>query len=389
MGTTIPITLRRFYPELIDMLQNDGYEVTLVSSPGEDLDAAKAETGAQTQAIDMSRSVTPARDLQAWVKWHVMVAHRRPTLLVAGTPKCAFLAITAAFLWRVPRRVYLCGGLRLEGAAGHLKLLLIWIEKLTMFAATEVMVNSGTLKDAVLAASLVNPNKLRQTIPGSTHGVDVIQYRPRQPDYGVASELDIDLGVPVLGFVGRLTHDKGIEILIEACKRLDKDGRRFQLLIVGSQMESDSQAYLEKLSASGICFRIANQTTDVRPYYSLLQMLLLPSLREGFPNVVLEAAAMGIPTVTTTATGCRDSVIHDKTGIICPLNNAESFSIAIGRLLDDCDLRLAMGVAARDWVSSEFNPQKIVGRWLRDPLPTSLRSRTRHSENKEVRSHAD
>lgn len=368
LATTIPVTLRRFYSELVGMLRADGYDVTLVSSSGPHLDAAAAETGARAEVIEMSRHLTPLQDLLAWLKWHAVMARHRPAIVVAGTPKGALLGMTVAALWRVPRRVYLCGGLRLEGSAGPLKQILVWTERLAMAAATEVMVNSNTLKQEVLAASLVRPAKLRQTIPGSTHGVDSKRFSPRARDAELSASLGIDPRTPVLGFVGRLTRDKGIQTLIEAGLRLQRQGRPFQLLIVGPQNEPDSKEYIDRLHDSGLAVALAGPVDDVRPYYSLMYVHLLPSLREGFPNVVLEASAMGVPTVTTTATGCRDSVLDGKTGILCPPADAEAFSRAIARLLDDADLRAYMGSCAREWAAAQFEPQRIVGQWLYAPL---------------------
>lgn len=368
VATTIPMTLRHFYGEMIELLRGDGYEVQIVSSSGPHLDAAQRETGATAFIIEMSRKVSPLQDLGAWLRWNFLIARRRPALVIAGTPKCALLAMTAGALWRVPRRVYLCGGLRLEGASGPLRWLLLWMERFAMGAATEVMVNSATLRTEVLAATLVHPAKLRQTVPGSTHGVNSQQFRPRTADVALRQSLSIEPGVPVLGFVGRLTHDKGIDTLLEAGRLLQQQGRLFHLLVVGPQNEPDSREYVSRLEACGFPVSLVGPQEDVRPYYALLSLHVLPSLREGFPNVVLEASAMGIPTVTTTATGCRDAVIDGTTGLQCFPNDSPALACAIAKLLDNEDLRDRMGRQAREWVVSEFDPKLIVSQWLHAPL---------------------
>ncbi|MDN5794745.1 MAG: glycosyltransferase [Intrasporangium sp.] len=365
------MTLRHFYGELVGMLRHEGYEVTLVSSSGSHLDAAMAETGAQSRIIEMSRQVTPLKDMIALLHWHRVVRLVWPSIVVAGTPKCALMAMTASAVWRVPRRVYLCGGLRLEGSSGLLRLVLVWMERFAMAAATEVMVNSSTLKEEVIARRLVSPGKLRQTVPGSTHGVNAQRFAPRQPDLALQARYGIDPDVPVLGFVGRLTHDKGIDTLLEAASSLLLSGVPFHLLVVGPQDEQDSQEYVSRLQSSGIAVSLVGPVEDVRPYYALLSVLVLPSLREGFPNVVLEAAAMGVPTITTTATGCRDSVVDGRTGVLVPPSDANALAAALAEALADADRLRAMGAQAREWVSSEFNPQRIVGGWFYAPLSRS------------------
>lgn len=368
VATTIPMTLRHFYGELVGMLRREGYDVTLVSSSGHHLDAAVAETGARSHVIEMSRHLTPARDLRSWLSWILLIRSNRPAIVVAGTPKCALLAMTAAAVWRVPRRVYLCGGLRLEGSTGLLRYVLVWMERLTMTAATEVMVNSSTLKAEVLTNRLVSLAKLRQTQPGSTHGVNSCHFVPRDPDPAVQRDCGITEGIPVLGFVGRLTHDKGIDTLLEAASSLLRTGIRFHLLVVGPQDEPDSQMYVESLLSSGVSLAMVGPVEDVRPYYALLSMLVLPSLREGFPNVVLEAAAMEVPTITTTATGCRDSVLDQVTGVLVPPADGPALAVAIREAIENPEVTQAMGVSARNWVSCEFDPERVVGGWFHNPL---------------------
>ncbi|GGM98174.1 hypothetical protein GCM10009721_26440 [Terrabacter tumescens] len=375
VSTTIPMTLRHFYGELIAIMRSDGYDVTLVSSSGAHLNAAVSETGARAHVIEMSRDVTPARDLRAWMQWFRVVRARRPAVVVAGTPKAALLAMTASAMYGVPRRVYLCGGLRLEGSTGLLRHVLVWMERLAMGAATEVMVNSSTLKAEVLSSHLVSPAKLRQTVPGSTHGVNARHFAPREPDAQLRDQYGIAADTAVLGFVGRLTHDKGIDTLIDAASLLMRAGTRLHLLIVGPQNEPDSQDYLSRLESSGVPVSLVGPVEDVRPYYALLSLLVLPSLREGFPNVVLEAAAMGVPTVTTTATGCRDSVIDGRTGLLVDPGDAQALSAAIARGIADPARLAEMGRNARSWVEAEFRPERIVSTWFHSPLNGDCRGK--------------
>jgi glycosyltransferase involved in cell wall biosynthesis len=283
---------------------------------------------------------------------------------VTATPKASLLAQIAAFATLVPRRVYFVGGLRLEGAHGHARRILVGMERLTFAMATVVVVNSPSLRRRTLQLRLGPPDKIRATVPGSSHGVDSAHFTPTPRDAQLAADLGLDPELPIVGFVGRLTHDKGIDALISAARLLEERGARAQWLVVGSQIEPDSIRYAERLRAAGSHVALVGGTRDVRPYFGLMDVHVLPSLREGFPNVVLEASAMEVPTVTTDATGAVDSVKPDVTGLIVPVGDGPALAAAVELLLKDDDRRRAMGRQARQWVSDEFVPTKVVASLL-------------------------
>lgn len=366
-ASTVPVTILKFHLNTIRMLRTRGYDdVRLVSSPGSAMDEAVRLTGTRGHALPMSRSMSPFADVLALARWITILVKLRPGLVIAGTPKCALLALVAARITRVPRRVYLCGGLRLEGELGWRRRLLASMERIAMASATEVVVNSCSLSEEVLAARLVQPSKLRQTHPGSSHGVDSDHFSPRAPDLTLMRSFGLDAELPVVGMVGRLTRDKGIDTLISAACALQARGDRVALLLVGPHNEPDSEKYLRRLRNSGLNVVLVGATADVRPYFAMMDIHILPSLREGFPNVVLEAAAMGIPTVTTTATGCRDSVLDGETGVLVPTGDGEALARAIARLLDDDEERTRFGLNARRWVVQAFQPEQIAAQIVDD-----------------------
>lgn len=375
-ASTVPVTILKFHLNTVRVLGTRGYDdVRLVSSPGAELDKAVERTGARGHALPMSRSLSPLVDAVALARWTALLAVFRPGLVIAGTPKCALLALVAARLTRVPRRVYMCGGLRLEGESGWRRRLLASMERLAMATATEVVVNSRSLHDEVLAARLVDPAKLRQTLPGSSHGVDSLHFAPGEPSAELASGLGLDTGVPVLGFVGRLTRDKGVEALIDATTRLQQRGVEFRLLVVGPQDEPDSREWVHRLQTSGVPLVMAGPVADPVEHYRLMSLLVLPSRREGFPNVVLEAAAAGVPTVTTDATGCRDAVVDGVTGRIVPVDDGPALADAVEALLADPDGRAEMAVQARKTAVERFDPDAIAAQIVDAPVATSRSGR--------------
>jgi glycosyltransferase involved in cell wall biosynthesis len=358
--STIPVTIDKFHRELIRQVQAQGYDVCMVSSPGPELERVGNEMGIRVRSLPMTREISLLADLVALVHWVRICAAERPSLVISATPKASLLSLLAGKATRARRRLYYLGGLRLEGEQGRRRQLLAAMERLTSWASTEVVANSPSLAGRYAELGLAPQRKLRQTRPGSSHGVDSTYFSPRLPDLELADELGLDRCVPVIGFVGRLTHDKGIDSLISAMALLRADDVTSQLLVVGAQNEPDSAAYLDQLESQGGHVFTVGAVDDVRPYFALMDVHVLPSLREGFPNVVLEASAMGLPTVTTEATGAVDSVRDGQTGFIVKTQDARGLAEAIKKLVRDPDTASRYGAAARSWVVSGFQPESVV-----------------------------
>lgn len=358
---TIPLTLRSFHLRLVDELVARGYDVVVASSPGEDLDRLSARYRAV--AIPMKRDISPFSDLIALGRWIRLLARERPELLLTITPKASLLGQIAGWCLRVPRRVYYLGGLRCEVEAGVRRVALALVERVTARRAHTVVVNSPSLARAALDRRIVSATSLRVIRPGSSHGVDSMWFSPRASDNALAGRLGLCPEIPVIGFVGRLTADKGIDTLLAALNRIASTGTRVQLLVVGYVDESDSDRYIARLRELPIRVALVDSVLDVRPYYSLMSVHVLPSRREGFPNVVLEAAAMGLPTVTTDATGAVDSVIDTVTGLLVPRDDAIALADAILRLVSDPRLARRLGRQGRDWVEAEFQPERVIAQF--------------------------
>ncbi len=363
--STIPLTLWALHRELLRQLREAGFEVVVISSPGRHLDLL-ANDGVRTVALPMARDITPAADARALLAWLRVLHRERPSLVLTATPKASLLGQLAAWATDVPDRCYYLGGLRLEGEQGWRRRVLAAMERLTAAASTQVVANSPSLLDLTRRLHLVAPRKLRVTDPGSSHGVDAEHFAPGPADPVLQSRLGLNPAVPTIVFVGRLTRDKGIDTLIDGLERLRRGGRQAQLLIVGAIDEPDSQRYLRRLRSWVPDVVATGHVEDVRDYLRLAVVHVLPSLREGFPNAVLEASACGLPTVSTDATGCVDSVRDGVTGFIVPVGDSTALADRLGRLLGDPELAVAMGASAREWVTTQFQPAKVVASLLGD-----------------------
>lgn len=328
-------------------LAADGWEVHVASSPGERLETLGAEQGVTVHSLPMAREIDIVRDVRGLREWIRLIRRLRPDVVFVGTPKAGLLGITAARLLGVRTRVYHLRGLRLETAAGTTRRVLTIMERLTIRLATTTLAVSPSLRKRVVSLGLASDPRVTVLGHGSSNGVDVDRFRPGNAGARVEGLIP---DVPVIGFVGRLNHDKGLDVLAAACRVLDDERVEYQLLIVGGIDGAELGAFSSLRRAPVVLGAVA----DTSMYYPLMRALCLPTLREGFPNVVLEAGATGIAVVTTDATGAVDSVIPERTGLMVPAGDARQLAGALQRVIEDPRLAEGLGAAARDFVVENF-----------------------------------
>lgn len=354
-------------------LRKAGFRVILVSSPGELLHRTAAAEGVEAIPIPMQRQIAPLADLISLARLCWLLLRLSPQMAEFSTPKAGLLGNIAAMLCRVPRRIYMLRGLKLETTTGLKRLILLATERLAAACAQVVLCNSESMRAEALALGLAPASKLHLLGEGSSNGVDVVRFSPGWSD--VRNRLGIPGEAPVVGFVGRLTRNKGLPELIEAFETILKAQPDARLLLVG-WFDAAEDALSEDLRT-----RILNHprihcthfVADTAPYYRAMDLMVLPTWREGFPNAVLEAAATGIPVITTLSTGSRDSVVPEVTGLLIPPGYPEAISEAVLKLLRNPDRRRRMGEAARAWILEHFVDDHVLGlaaKFYRSLLPT-------------------
>jgi len=342
-------------------LREAGFQVTLISSPGVLLDRTAASEGVEPVALPMQRGIAPFADLWSLARLWWLLRRIKPDMTEFSTPKAGLLGNLAARLCGVPVRVYMLRGLKLETATGFKRRILLVTERLASVCAHVVLCNSKSLRAKALALGIAPAAKLHLLGDGSSNGVDMELFTPGPSD--IRDRLGLSRGAPVVGFAGRLTRDKGLPELIEAFDAILKAEPNTHLLLVG-WFDAAEDALDDKMRArieGHPQIHCTGFVEDTAPYYRAMDLMVLPTWREGFPNVVLEAAASGIPVITTESTGSRDSVVPEVTGLLIPPGYPEAISEAVLKLLRNPERRLQMGLAARAWVLEHYVDERVLG----------------------------
>lgn len=362
--TTVPLSLK-FLRGQVGFMKAQGFEIHAISSPGPELRAFGDQEGVAVHAVEMPRRITPLRDLAAVGRLRAVLRRIRPHLVHAHTPKGGLLGMVAAWLARVPVRIYHMRGLPLMTATGAKRQILRTTERVACRLAHRVLCVSHSLREVALAEGLCRPDKIAVLTGGSGNGVDACgRFDPvligAEDRLAGRDRLRIPPEAVVAGFVGRIVRDKGLVELAEAWKALRESVPNLHLLIVGDFEPRDPvPPEVEDLLRNDPRIHLAGWVSDLTALYGVMDLVVLPTYREGFPNVPLEAAAMALPVVATRIPGCIDAVADGATGTLVPPRDANALAAAIRQYLVDPDLRRSHGQAGRERVLHDFRQEVI------------------------------
>lgn len=355
----------RFLRGQVGYMKKLGFEVEIASSPGPELDNFGREEHVGVHAISMERRIAPVKDLLSLYRLWRKIRRLNPEIVHSHTPKGGLLGMCAARLAGVPVCCYHLRGLPMMSAHGKKRELLRWTERLSCALADEVYCVSHSLRDVALAEKLCDAKKIRVLAGGSGNGVDSLTtYNPDRVDTASLNEMRAALEIApdaiVIGYVGRLVQDKGIRELVEAWESIRSAIPKLHLLVIGPREAADAvpARTLEVLDTDPQVTWL-DMVPSVAPYYGLMDLLVLPTYREGFPNVLLEAAAMEIPVVATRVAGCVDAVLDGVTGTLVAKENAAELADAMTAYLLSEELRDLHGKNARVRVVKEFAQERI------------------------------
>lgn len=343
-----------------------GYKPVVVSSPSDTLDQRAADEGAGRIEIPICREISLLHDAATFAALCWIFFRQRPAAVLLSGPKAIFLGGMAAWLMGVERTVAVYHGMRQETLRGPMRALLDFCDHTAFACADVVLAVSPSLRDRVLEHGLCPGRKIQVTARGTANGIDAGKYDATGAVKASAAKLRQELllatNAPVIGFIGRLTEDKGLEHLLRVHALVRQALPDAVLLLVGEEeIHTAAGAAMLLAAKSDASVRCVGGVSDVRPYLALMEVLVFPSLREGFPVAPMEAAAMRVPTVGFPSTGVVDAIVHGQTGMLCPLGDVAAMAAEVIHYLKDPVRRAEHGSAARARVVTDFSPELV---WL-------------------------
>ena len=372
---TLGTSLYTFCEGILSDLKKKGYEVVAISSPDTDFDALREREGVRTIAIPMERRIAPFKDFIALFRLIRVFIKEKPDMVHSMTPKAGLLCMIASWMARVPVRVHTFTGLVFPTAKGMTKRLLMTTDRLTCACATHVIPEGqGVMND--LKNNGITSKPMKVLGYGNVMGVDMKRFSRRPEVMERAALLQKD-DVFTFVFVGRIVGDKGINELVHAFKALlEKDySKSLRLVLVGrfeddlDPISSDTKQMIEstpEIESVGQQFG-----DDLLAWYAAGDCFVFASYREGFPNTVLEAGALGLPSIVTDINGSSEIIIpyeknhQNATGLIVPSQDADALQKAMEWMVNHNAEREIMAANARPSIESRFE-QSFVRQCLFD-----------------------
>lgn len=365
--TTVPLSLDKLLEGQLSFM-NQFYEVTAISSDFDELKNVGSKENVKVFPVQMTRKITPIQDLKSVYQLYKFFKTEKPFIVHSHTPKAGIVSMLAARFAKVPNRLHTVAGLPLMETKGVKRTILNFVEKLTYSCATKVYPNSKGLYDFIIKESFCDSSKLKVIGKGSSNGINTEHFDPEHFSKVEKSNLKNDLGIKesdfVFIFVGRLVKDKGINELVQAFSKLCNSSnlnQKVKLLLVGPFEEEldplDAKTLLEIKNNENI-ISVGFQK-DVRLYFAISNVLVFPSYREGFPNVVMQAGTMKLPSIVTDINGCNEIIEQNKNGLIIPVKNSDAIFEAMKAISENEELYHRLKINSRPMITSRYE-QKVV-----------------------------
>ena len=346
---------------------SEHYEVVAVSSPEVELKAIAEREGVRTVAVPMERHISLLKDMKSLFKMIIVFRKEKPDIVHSMTPKAGLISMLAAWICRVPVRMHTYTGLVFPTATGMKQKVLIGMDRLLCACATYINPEGKGVSDD-LRKYRITKKPLHIIGNGNVRGIDANYWNVERIEMEELREnLHISPNDFVFVFVGRLVGDKGINELVSAFRRLSQECQKVKLLLVGPyepQLDPLKQETLTEIEDNDSIITVGSQK-DVRPYYAIANVFVFPSYREGFPNTVLEAGAMRLPSIVTNINGANEIIIPGENGVIIPDKDTDALYYAMKQMLGCPEEAKRMAANARKMVIDRFEQQYIWSELLK------------------------
>lgn len=363
-ATTVPQSLEAFCKGLLREL-SEKYEVIGLSSPGKDLDYVAEREGVRTIAVPMARRVSVWKDIKSLVQMVRVFKKEKPYCVHSMTPKAGLICMLAGWLTNVPVRIHTFTGLVWPTTRGPMRRILMLTDKLTCSCATHIIPEGEGVKNDLIAGGITT-KPLRVLGYGNVKGIDLSYYDKTEEVIEESSKLR-DYNKFTFLFVGRIVRDKGINELVQAFLKLYTTNALIRLVLVGEleqNLDPINDQTLQNIELYDDILAVG-PTDDVRPWYAASDCFVMPSYREGFPNTVIEAGAMGLPSIVTDINGSREIIVDGENGVIVPPEDVDSLYEAMKTMIESNLLRKKMANKSREMIESRFE-QSFVRKCLYD-----------------------
>lgn len=325
---TIPGTFNAFFISQLNYLEDKGFDVTVICSNSDKI-SSQLTSKIKRISVPIPRGLNPWRMCKSLIQMFCIFRREKFSLIQYSTPNAALCAAIASWLAGTKVRNYHLMGFRYLGAQALGKIILKSLEKLTCSLSTSIECVSRSNLELGVQEEIFSKSKATVVWNGSTGGVDMTRFDTKKRETyrkEIRNKYGIDENTFLFGFAGRITRDKGINEILEAFQ----DCENAKLMMVGAEENVSSlnqDLYTSAKNNSNIIW--PGRVHDVEKYFAAFDFLLLPSYREGFGNVIIEAAALGTPAIVSTIPGPIDAIIPEITGLMIPVKNAAALKQAM------------------------------------------------------------
>tara|TARA_B110000902_G_scaffold2428_1_gene2724 strand:+ start:224 stop:1393 length:1170 start_codon:yes stop_codon:yes gene_type:complete len=370
--TTVPMALKHLLKGQMSFMSKNGFDVIMISADGQELNDVIESEKCKHFIVPFTRKITIIKDLYATYKLYRILIREKPDIVHTHTPKAGLVGMLASYFARVPARLHTVAGLPLVETTGFKRFILNFVERLTYRCSTMVYPNSFGLKEIILKNRFTTKNKLRIIGNGSSNGIDTSYFDSELfsslENNTLKSKLGVEINDFVFIFVGRVVSDKGINELVEAFDRFCLLEQDIKLLIVGP-LEDELDPLNEQtklLINNNINIISVGYQHDVRPYFAISDSLVFPSYREGFPNVVMQAGAMGLPSIVSDINGCNEIIVNNINGLIIGVKSVQTIYDAMIKITSDKYLFNKLRLNSRDSIKIKYEREAFWGMLLNE-----------------------
>lgn len=343
-------------------LVEQGCEVYFICPFRKDVEENVIAEGAKFFPLEIEREINFKKDIKSLFEIIKLLYRLKPNIINASTPKAGLLFMIAGFFLPKAIKIFTLRGLRSDTLSGLKMKIITLTEKITTLFADKILVISPSLLQHAVKRQILNPNKSLVINKGSSNGVNITRFKSTQETKEKAIELRKSIGIPadaiVLGYLGRIVKDKGIVQLFQAFNRVN-DSNLFLVLTGDFEKDDPLPEQIASALKSHPRIKIIPHIQDVVPVLEMYDILILNSFREGFGNVIIEAAAMNKPVIVSNIPGAKDTVENNQTGLLVDPLNVISIYKAITTYIENPDLIVAHGNNGRARVENDFSNEII------------------------------